>query len=676
MVSETAPTANEVIVADRFAVDLMAPLPELDTAGGYAFAARDVVDPRQKVYGLIQRLDAPRRDMVVSRLKSRMVKGVLCPRGEGIVAASTGDGQGQRLCTIVEFPAGGRLIEGGQFPAFSERTLRQEIVPQLARTLSELHDLDITHRSLTLQDLYYRDRERSELAIGECFSVPPGFHLSSAQEPIERALALPSGRGVGDPACDMFALGTLIMSLYLGRDVTQNGGVGFLEQRIQMGSFVAFGGAHDGTGPINELLRGLLDDNAEKRWTADDVINWAEGLTVRKSTMSDLGWALNRPVSFQGRNFKDRRLLALAFANAPQEAIEFSQSERFRHWVNGGLAEGLSEEWLKRALDSRQFKAGHADDSGEEAMALARLMAVFFPEGPIVFGPLRFMPDGFVPLLTVAFADNDREAQSLVRDIISRGRLDTLLEILGGRSPSLRASATKFVGLSAMANNPVMGFGLERCLYELNKSLPCVSPKVETHYVDSLSKLAAALDGAAGRGEPAMTIIDAHVAAYLCRQSSSFETLLGRLAAATGQSEAYTIEMVRILGSLQERYYPHGLKNLAKGILPALKKLVEPLHSKTRRRQLTQLITRYIEEGNIFAIANTINFTAIKKHDERDFENVRRQIQLIDRERRRLEQPIGPDDARARLAGYRYAFYLACTVMGVFATSSLFQLLM
>lgn len=675
MVETAEATAQEVLVGDRFAVDLGLPLPDLNTAGGYAFAARDTADPRQKVYAVVQKLATPRRETAVSKLKGRAVKGVLCPRGEGIIKASTGDGQGERMCTVVEFPVGGRVVDGDTFPAFTERMLRGDLVPQLVKILQDLQSYDVTHRAVYLKNLYYRNRERTEVVLGECFSAPPGYHTPPPYEALERVHALPAGRGQGAAADDVFALGALLMSLHLGRDVALLGGSpGLVDARIQQSSFVALGGSYEASGVISELLRGLLEDNSEKRWTAVDAANWAHGMTARKSTASDPGWQLVRPIFFEGKNFKDRRLLAAAFLASPRQAVEFSQTDRFRHWISTGLAEGQSEEWLDRALDSRQFKAGGPDNAIEEAMALARLTAVLFPEGPLCFGGLNVMPDGLPHALASAYAEADTKELALWRELMARGRFSALMDIIAGRSPALRIASHNFGHIPVIANNAALGQGMDRCLYETNKSLPCQSPKVRGYYADSLRKLAFALDQAAGEGEGGLALFDPHVAAFMGRYSSAFEPMLIRLGATVDKADDYTMEVVKVLGALQERHYPQSLKKLAKTLAPALKKLAEPLQSATRRRQVQQFLSRALDDGNLFIIANGINFNSLRQRDSREYAMAQRQMMAIERERQRLLQPISPDHPQVSHTGYRYAFYAACVLSALFVATSLLQM--
>lgn len=660
---ESKPASSEVIVDARYAVDVALPLPQFDTVGASAVAVRDLVDPRRKSYALVQRHGVPRRTQVVTKLMGRSITGLLGIRAEGIVAMSDRDGFGERLVTIVEFPAGGRVVDDpARFMAVPERVIREQIAPQLAAALSALEAMGIAHRGISLRNLYYRDRGGGEIVLGECFSAPPGYHQPPAYEPIERALADPAGRGSGDTACDMYALGATLMSLFLGRDVGLGARPGEeesyrqLDARIRLGSYWALGGSNELGGAMGELLRGLMEDNASKRWDPEEVKRWAGGLYARKA-VSDPGWTLVRPAVFRDKSYKDRRALALACLEAPREAIAFARSDRFRHWIEKALAEGPTLDWLDRAFDSRTFGGSGDLAPSEEMMAIARFMAVFFAEGPIIYGPLRFCPDGIDSYLAMLFNDGDTARIEVMRDLLSRGRLTALLDILGGRSPALRTSMARMTLLVTEGNKPGLGHGFERCLYELNKTLPCQSVKLRGTHADDLRKLVLGLEAAAARGELGANVIDQHIAAFAVRCSANLEGAFARLVTVADQAESYLIETVRLLGSLQQKHCPQPLKKLCHALLPALKRPVEKLKSATRRRQAMQALVALADEGNLMRIGSELNLKALKDRDEREFQAARQQVLSLTKWQKRLEAPITSIDQRVKLFGYRIAAY-------------------
>lgn len=665
---------NEAILADRFVIYLDQPLERFHTVGATAYAARDLTEGG-KVYALVQRLAVPRRERVVSRLLGRHIPGLACIRGEGVLSLPDGDGAGTRMVTIVDAPAGGPVVEDPrQFPAYPERVLKELIAPQLADALAALDGLGITHRAISLGNLYWRDKARTQLMLGECFSAPPAYHQRPAYEPVERALAEPYGRGTGDLACDMYALGVTLMSLFLGREAGAEGqsDLAELEQRIRVGSYWALGGSNELAGSVGDLLRGLMEDNPTKRWVVEDVKRWCDGLIGRK-TVSDPGWVLTRPAIFRDRSYKDRRHLALAFLESPQAAVFFARSDRFRHWIEGALAEGPTSDWIDRALDEGLFRTDSDLSLLQEHMAVARLMAVFFPEGPICFGPLRICGDGFAGAFAMINADNDQERLGLLRELFGKSRMAMLLDLLSGRAPTLRTALTKLLGAVPWMTTPGLGNGIERCLYEFNKGMPCLSPRLRGFYVDSPEALIRALEAAAGRGEVGAGLIDPHIAAFLLHHSASFEGPLARLASVSLKPEIYLIESVRLLGMLQEKFYRQPLKNLAAAMLPALRKQIDGLKSASRRKRVHAALDQLAVAGDLTRLARDLNLVAVRQRDDREFRAVQRQYAAVMAELKRLGQPVSITDARVRADGYRLMAYLAYAVLAGVSVLSFVQ---
>lgn len=657
---------SEVIVADRFAVDLSTPLPEFDTAGATAYAANDLVSVNRAIYALVQRRGIPRRDVVVGKLLGRSIPGLVCPRGEGVVEASDGDGHGQRLVTIMDRPTGGKVVNDLRgFAAFNERALRNQIIPQLAEAFAALEQRGIAHRSVSVRNLYYSSPDRSEIVLCECCSVPPAYHQRSGYEPIERAGAIPEGRGEGDPACDAYAFGVTLLSLYAGHDVAESASEeGLLETRIRAGSFWALSEHREIGGAIGDLIRGLMEDNPTKRWTAGDIKGWLGGVTPRKA-VGDLGWVLARPIKFGERSFKDRRALTIALLDNPGKAREIVYSEKFLHWAENALAEGPTREWLERALDYRGGHAGSEGNSLAENMALARIAAVLFPEGPICFGRLKVCADGFASALAMAFSKGEGGIFDDFRSIVERGRLGMLAEIVMGRNEAQATSVSKLGAAQKIAGNGRLGNGLERALYELNKGLPCLSAKVRETYVDSLRKLIEGLEAAAARTDLGVSLVDRHIAAYLARQADGFEAALNRLESTAQNSALYMFEVLKLFGALQQKYYPYPLKRIAGGFRPALKQAVDQFKSKTRRKQVFEAVGTLLDQGNLVQIAQDLNLTALRARDQRDFRSASEYYTRLSAALKRLEIPFTPIDPRMRALGNRYMAGVSLLVLMV-----------
>lgn len=653
---EEQASTTETIVADRFSVDLSRPLPEFDTVGGTAYAATDIVSKDRSIYALVQRRGVPRRETVVGKLIGRAIPNLSCPRGDGLITATDQDGHGQRIVTIVDRPAGGRLISNPSgFSPFLDRVVREEILPPLLSAIAALEGRGVAHRGICLRNLYVAGGGDRDIMLGECFSAPPGYHNVAGYELIERSSALPEGRGEGDSRCDMYALGVTILSLLLGRDVAEAAdNENLLATRINKGSYMALSNGSELGGSITDLVRGLLEDNPSKRWTAADVHGWLDG-DIPKSAVADMGWSLDRTITLKDRSYKDRRALAVAMQNNPGAAVQLVRQEKFIHTAEQALAEGQTADWLKRALDDREGMNTGSEGGLAENMMLARISAVLFPEGPICFGRTRVCPDGFGPALAMAFTRGEDGALRDYIQLLDASRLLTILGILNGRARSQGSAVSRLSGVMRHAGSSQLGLGIERALYELNKSLPCQSPKVRDIHVDSLRKLLVGLDKAAETSDIGVSMVDKHIGAFIARHADAFELSLSNLDAAAGRQEAYLFQTLKLLGALQQKYCPRPLKSLAAIFKPSLKKAVEELKSKRRRKQVLEAVNALLEQGNLARIANELNLSALRGRDQREFAQAKQYHARLTQTLRRLEIPFAPQQPRMRAIGHKYA---------------------
>jgi hypothetical protein len=669
---EETDITTETIIADRFAVDFKTALPEFDTVGAAAYTAVDLVAEDRAVYALVQRPSVPRRDAVVAKLLGRTVSGLACPRGEGIAAATDRDGNGRRLITIVDRPGGGRVVDNIRgFTPFTENAIRETILPQLLETLSALSSRNIAHRSVSLRNLYYRSGDKSEIMLGECFSAPPAFHQSDGYEVIERAAAQPEGRGEGDSATDMFALGVTLLSLLTGQDLAESSsGPDLLEARIHKGSLLALGGGSDLGGSMSLLLKGLLEDNPSKRWTPEDVLGWFDGVIPQKSS-HDTGWILNRPIYLRDRAYKDRRSLALAMLSHPSDAMNLVQRNKFLDDLEKALPEGRSREWLDRALGARKVMVSLAADGQTEDMVLGRVVAILFPDGPLCFGRIRVCQDGFGAALAMAFAANKDAVLNNFRALGENGRFGTLVDLQASGTEGRVRAVPRLSAVTRVMRRRALGCGLGRALYELNKSLPCQSPKVSNSHVDSLEKLLTALDQASAQGEMGISLVDPHIAAFIARHEDGFEAVLASLEATASRPEAYMLEMLKLMGTLQRSYYPHPLKNLAGGFRSGIKRAVDQFKSKSRRKTILEKANRLLEQGNLIRISRELDLVALRNLDQRQFMQASRYYAQLTRTIENLEQPFSYLDARIQGLGHRYAAIAGVLVLAVVASMAL-----
>src|SRR5690606_10850866 len=138
------------------------PLPGFSSQTATAYAAQDETHPQAALFSLVFESVVP-RVATLRTLAGTPPAGLLRIAGFGII-----DWQLLRrraLAVAFEAPGGERLSI--DTPRMSPSELVQRVLWPAARTLRELAELGIAHRSIRLENLYWSDARRSSVVLGE-----------------------------------------------------------------------------------------------------------------------------------------------------------------------------------------------------------------------------------------------------------------------------------------------------------------------------------------------------------------------------------------------------------------------------------------------------------------------------------------------------------------------------
>ena len=314
-------------------------------------------------------------------------------------------------------------------------------------------------------------------------------------------MAMPEGRGEGTIECDYYALGVTVFELLTGH--TAGGGKdddALLMAKITRGSFLALVGDTPLSNPMRELLGGLLCDDPEQRWSAEDLRLWQQGGS-RSPRIKLQSRRAARPFQFLGGEYRHDRGLAWAFARNPREAAEAIRGEAFMRWL---VKELDDPDAVSEVIDA----VGGAGGNDE---LVAQVCLVLDADSPIRFQNLAICIDGLGPVLAAAVAANDRAILASLTALIASSLPTRWIEAsIDRRTAALKSM---FVRLQYILARREAGFGIERCLYELNPSVPCLSPVVAERCVLTIVELFTGLDAAARTAAPTANLADRHVAA-------------------------------------------------------------------------------------------------------------------------------------------------------------------
>ena len=631
-----------VVMRDRYTIDTSQPIPELSSPSGTAYAAFDRRNANRALFALICTSGLPPRMRAAAALRGKELRNVI-----QLVEYEPIDWppMGQRcMAFIYERPLGGRLVDvlKSSGKPLSEHNIQSLVIEPMANALQDLTDYDVPHRAIRANNLFFMDTGRRVLALGDCLVSPPGFDQPLAYETIVRSMTAPAGRGLGDTTDDLYALGaTLAFLLQKESPIGSLAEDDLIYSKVERGSYATLCGSGRIPLALLEPLRGLLSDIADERWGIRELTLWIDG---RRMTPMQKR-AAPRPESrftFAGHHHMTPRTLAYAFSRDVPEAARV-------------LREGQVDPWLRRSLSLPDMAAAvgrvvetagfHANESrGSDDMLVSHVCMLLDPAAPIRYKGFSFMPEAFGP--------------ALAHEILRRGNAKISAEILDrdiagmwfshrtGGGSLLVALQRQYDRMRGHYQRRGSGYGIERCLYELNPTLPCQSSLVVADYVVEVQDLLPALDTAANREDTKLSPVDRHIAAFIAARSD--QDVEPHLKALGDDAPAKTVEgMLSLLALLQWKHGPQAVYGLSSWIGGLLGPAINAYHSRTVRKDIEHEIPRLVRQGSLPELFDLINNAEQRLQDERGFEAAIDEFVQAENEIQEIE---GSDTARAETA--------------------------
>lgn len=633
------------VMADR-------PLPALSTASARAFVAVDRDDPSQRLYALITNPQMPFRLNAIRHARDLGKVSLIKPKyWSSIDWPLTGR---RETVLLLQRPFGEPLMASldAQIRPFDVPEIAKELMMPMVALLSALGDQRLTHRSIRPTNLF-RTGHGEPVVAGEFYGAPPGFNQPAIFEPIERAMCPSPGRGSGEIADDLFALGVTALFLVLGRNpVTGLDDKVLLSRRAEIGSYAALTQELKPPGDLAPIIRSLMHDNPHDRWTVDDLRRWAD-LGVANQAAPTLITSSERAFEFAGGRHHTGRQLALAFSQNWQEAREVVQTDAVERWTERSIKD--------RELSQQIVECRHRGSSGPRTISddllLARTIVTLDPEGPLRWRGTSVMPDGLGAW--TALVATDPEMTAAFSEMISSQLVEFWIEkqVQAGAATSLgKVDAAR---IRTYLDKPGPGSGIERCLYELNKGMACQSPRYIAANAVRIRDLMTAIDASAKTGDQKL---DRHVAAFLgARYSGSIDGELAEYANARG-GEAALIAQLKIFAAVQFKHGPPELPNLAAFFLGHLKVLLAPYRNLALRKRLRSSAERIAATGKLPELLGVIRSRKTMKADKSGYDKAKRDYHAFERQAVALAESRGNATDRSMALGRKVAAYLSCAV--------------
>ncbi len=641
---------GRIIFANEFEVFPNKEVPQFANPGTKAYEARNINSNTQCIVLICGRSLLPRVSSIGSyrNLKS---KNILKLFSAGIVDWALENRQ--RFALVFEKPQGEKILdltkeEIAEIPG--DKIISMVVEPAL-KILENFKNMDLVHGAISLDNIFLGPSGSDSVILGECLSSAPSFFLNPMYETVTRAMAMPSGRGVGITQDDLYSLGVCVAmiarkkNLLLGKSNED-----IISAKLENGSYGSIVGKEKLPAGIGEFLRGVLQDDLEMRWTLEDCFKWLEKRRIAPKQGAKILKAA-RPFIFKGQKYLELRGLAEAFSkNIPEAAAEAEGSD-FLMWLRRNFED--------KELTIRFEKAREREQTSTPERFVHAICVAMDPYGPVRYKNLALFPMGFGSALSAAIHE-DEGLQSYA-DLISQQMFSVWINQVFDQLPEASSLLATLEKCRMALNQRIMGYGMERVLYIANRGLACMSPHFENYYVLAPSALLQALEKIADNPSKSEIILDRHMIAFLSvREPNLIDPFMGYLN--SGDRGRQIIGVSRVLAGIQRRFSVGPVPGLSRWVASLLAPAIDNFNDKDLRQEMTRVMNKIQGNGDLVDIINLVDDGRVVQEDSRRFSVARKEYVLLRNEKITIERYLKLKRSFGRASGRQAAMIVSSFV--------------
>ena len=598
-----------------------------------AYRALDEKNPGRLMYALICNHDLQPRLHFVATLKAFRHKGVLNLNEFGVVFHIPE--KKWRMSFIYDLPLGGKVMEtlDDIIDPIPEKEFISKTASLLVSALYDLAQRGINHRAIRPDNLYYQDRAKTVIVLGDMLTVPPAYDQPVEFEPIVSAMCAPEGRGSGRLMDDLYSFGITALYLTIGRRPRHpfKTDEEILESKIKKGTYTTLVSEERIPLSIIELLKGLLSDNEEQRWNIENLKQWLTGRRL-SPMQTRAGKVSQRAYQFNGKEYFTTRELARDFVKNWQMAADAIRGEKLHVWLYRGLEDKKLHDKVQKILGNTVLK--YTSVKVQNNVLVTKICLLFDDNACIRYKNISFLPDGLGGIINKAYLDGK---PADIANIIEMLQID-ILAIYAEMRPNF-SYGDPYKVLVGYVNHPSIGSGLERCLYHLNEFLPCQSKFLVNEYVNEIHKLVPAMDRVAKTVDVKQWPMDRHIAAFITEKFDN-KTHDQIMALKSENLAVATAGLISIYAVLQWNLGPETVHSLAGWLGSHIMPIIESYHSRERQKAIEREVPKLVKKGSLPELFNYLDNIEERTKDYNGFMIARSEYLSLSREIEQFEAEV------------------------------------
>ncbi len=654
---ETAPTEaltavkdNKYVLKERYEIDFSTPLAWLDNNGAKAYKVQDKIDEKKELFALIcNNITAPRSSFLP------YIKSIDNPYIMKLVeygTVTTPPKNSRNMALIYKTPLGGKVFENeisaAEFKNHPDQL--KTIILNLLSASEVLKGYNITHRAIRTDNIYYRSIDKKEIVLGDCLATFPAFNQPPVFETIESLLSLKEGRGNGSEKNDIYAIGVVALSLYLGHTpLSELSTPEILRLKMKKGSFLALLGEEKVSNQLHPIFKGLLNDNQEQRLGYIQAYNLLEGKLGSAASSTPFSDRPKKSLTINGEKVYTARDVAVAMQNHPNEAFELIRNGKVLDWIKNGL------ENENLAAKTEKLLSGNIENTANEETIVSKICILIAPQLPIKLKDITLFPDGTPKAIFYTLkSGNDIKP---FYDLFS----SDLIKLWYQEQENMRspANAAEF---KAYINRKDLGYGIDRIMYDFDEDLPCISPLLGDEFVNSAARVLRALDHTYASKQVTSPPFDKTIIAYLrCKMGKKIDGIITDLN--TNREELQAGAILRLYTNMQNKFGPAKLPNLAKWLINSSMKIIKSYHNLKFQKTLERKLLKINKNGKLFEICEILEDEDARQKDRIDYAKAINDANHLLNEKNKILNSSHKFDEEAHNTALRFASVLAVFAM-------------